>query len=183
MQDKGENYRMINFKHIIADEISKITNIEQKEIEIKSIEIKKTSSGRYIIDIFTDTCGNPDGTECDIKKICKLLEMTDDEYASKIGDFYTALTTDKTFILLDDASWDLRDRHSVKITLNDDETEDEEDLSETEEELDDELDDMASEDMHDMDDDSDLDDPDLDDVHDVEDVDDDLTIIDEEELD
>ncbi len=33
MQDKGENYRMINFKHIIADEISKITNIEQKEIE------------------------------------------------------------------------------------------------------------------------------------------------------
>ena len=110
------------------------------------------------------------------KKICKLLEMTDDEYASKIGDFYTALTTDKTFILLDDA-------HSVKITLNDDETEDEEDLSETEEELDDELDDMASEDMHDMDDDSDLDDPDLDDVDDVEDVDDDLTIIDEEELD
>ena len=47
--------------------------LEQKEIEIKSIEIKKTSSGRYIIDIFTDTCGNPDGTECDIKKICKLL--------------------------------------------------------------------------------------------------------------
>ena len=34
-----------------------------------------------------------------------------------------------------------------------------------------------------MDDDSDLDDPDLDDVDDVEDVDDDLTIIDEEELD
>ena len=47
--------------------------LEQKEIEIKSIEIKKTSAGRYIIDIFTDTCGNPDGTECDIKKICKLL--------------------------------------------------------------------------------------------------------------
>ena len=69
------------------------------------------------------------------------------------------------------------------FSLNDDETEDEEDLSETEEELDDELDDMASEDMHDMDDDSDLDDPDLDDVDDVEDVDDDLTIIDEEELD
>ena len=47
--------------------------LEQKEIEIKSIEIKKTSSGRYIIDIYTDICGNPDGTECDIKKICKLL--------------------------------------------------------------------------------------------------------------
>lgn len=115
------------------------------------------------------------------KRICKLLGLSDDEYASKIGDFYTSLTTDKTFILLDDATWDLRDRHSVKVTLNEEDTEDEEDLTETEEELDDELDDMADEDMHDMDDDSPLDDTDLDDVDDVDD--DDLTILDEDELD
>lgn len=114
------------------------------------------------------------------KKICKLLDMSDEEYTNKIGDFYTTLTTDKTFILLDDATWDLRDRHSVKINLEDD-TDDEEDLAETEEELDDELDDMAPEDMHDMDDDAELDDTDLDDVDDVDD--DDLTIIDEDELD
>ncbi len=113
------------------------------------------------------------------KKICNLLELSEEDYANKIGDFYTSLTTDKTFILLDDATWDLRDRHSVKLDLEDD-TEDEEDLTETEEELDDELDDMASEDMHDMDDDSQLDDPDLDDAVDV---DDDLTIIGEDELD
>ena len=116
------------------------------------------------------------------KKICKLLDMSDEEYADKIGDFYTSLTTDKTFILLDDASWDLKDRHSVQVNLEDD-AEDEEDLTETEEELDDELDDMAPEDMHDMDDDSELDDPDLDDVDDVDVDDDDLTILDEEELD
>lgn len=114
------------------------------------------------------------------KRICKLLDMSDEDYANKIGDFYTTLTTDKTFILLDDATWDLRDRHSVQVNLEDD-TEDEEDLVETEEELDDELDDMASEDMHDMDDDSVIDDTDLDDVDDVDD--DDLTILDEEELD
>ena len=114
------------------------------------------------------------------KKICNLLELSEEDYANKIGDFYTSLTTDKTFILLDDATWDLRDRHSVKLDLEDD-TEDEEDLTETEEELDDELDDMASEDMHDMDDDSQLDDPDLDDAVDVDD--DDLTIIGEDELD
>ena len=115
------------------------------------------------------------------KKICGLLGMSDEEYASKIGDFYTTLTTDKNFILLDDATWDLRDHHSVKVSLED-ETEDEEDLTETEDELDDELDDMAPEDMHDMDDDSDIDNTDLDDVDDV-DVDDDLTILDEDELD
>lgn len=114
------------------------------------------------------------------KKICDLLDLSDEEYANKIGDFYTTLTTDKTFILLDDATWDLRDHHSIKVTLNDEDTEDEEDLTETEEELDDELDDMAPDDIHDMDDDSEIDDPDLDDV---DDVDDDLTIIDEDELD
>lgn len=113
------------------------------------------------------------------KKICDLLGMTDEDYASKIGDFYTTLTTDKTFILLDDATWDLKDRHSVKISLEEDDTE--EDLTETEEELEDELDDMAPDDVHDMDDDADIDDPDLDDVDDVDD--DDLTIIDEDELD
>lgn len=47
--------------------------LEQKEIEIKSIEIKQQSSGRYMVEVYTDTCENPDGTECDIKKICKIL--------------------------------------------------------------------------------------------------------------
>ena len=47
--------------------------LKQKEIEIKSIEIKQTSSDRYIVEVYTDTCENPDGTECDIKKICKIL--------------------------------------------------------------------------------------------------------------
>ena len=114
------------------------------------------------------------------KKICGLLNLTEEDYANKIGDFYTTLTTDKTFILLDDASWDLRDRHSVKVTLTEEDTDDEEDLTETEDELDDELDDMAPDNVHDMDDDAEIDDPDLDDV---DDVDDDLTIIDEDELD
>lgn len=115
------------------------------------------------------------------KKISDLLELSEEEYTNKIGDFYTILTTDKTFVLLDDSTWDLKDRHSIKVTLEDEDEEDEEDLTETEEELDDELDDMATDDMHDMDDDSDLDDPDLDDVDEVDD--DELTIIDEDELD
>ena len=52
-------------------EIKKL--LEQKEIEIKDIEIKETGSGRYIIDVYTDLCQNTDGTECDIKKICRIL--------------------------------------------------------------------------------------------------------------
>ena len=50
--------------------------LEQKEIEIKNIEIKQNTAGRYIVDVYTDICNNLDGTECNIKKICKILSKT-----------------------------------------------------------------------------------------------------------
>lgn len=95
------------------------------------------------------------------KKICDLLEYSESEYESNIGDFYTSLTTDKRFILLDDASWDLRDNHSVKISFDEDEEEEEEieeeeetseDEEETEEDIEEAIDD---EDIPDDDDDMD----------------------------
>ena len=73
------------------------------------------------------------------KKICDLLELTEDEYTNQIGDYYTSLTTDKRFILLDTAEWDLKDKHKVEIVLEEDEEdedvsfEDEEEAEETEE--------------------------------------------------
>ena len=69
----------------LANEISKnpdefedkkqeiLTLLEQKEIKIKDISIKKQKSGRFIVDIYADTCDNLDGTSCDIKKIGKIL--------------------------------------------------------------------------------------------------------------
>ena len=113
------------------------------------------------------------------KKICKLLDLSNEEYENKISDFYTNLTTDKSFILLNDGTWDLRDHHSTQISLE--ETEEDEDSLETEEEIEEEMNDMAPEEYHDMDDDSEIDDTDLDDVDDLEE--DDLTIVDEDELD
>ncbi len=110
------------------------------------------------------------------RKICDLLELSDDEYTDKIGDYYTSLTTDKDFVLLEDGNWDLRDRQPVSTILNeDDEAYDEDDLEDIEE---------ADEEMEDLVDDPDEDieeDVDLDDIEDEDD--DDLTIIDEEELD
>ena len=50
-----------------------LTLLEQKEIEMKTIEIRQMSSGRYMVEVYTDICENPDGTECDIKKISKIL--------------------------------------------------------------------------------------------------------------
>lgn len=108
------------------------------------------------------------------KEICKLLELTDDDYANQIGDYYTSLTTDKRFILLDNACWDLRDKHKVEIILDDDEDEYDEDSEEVDEE-DEVVETVESEDIDAMEDEEgiDTDDDDLDD----------LTIIDDEDID
>ena len=103
------------------------------------------------------------------KEICKLLELSDDEYASQIGDFYTSLTTDKRFILLDNACWDLRDRHKIEIVLDDEEEADE-----------------AFEDEDNEEDDNETEEDDIDAIYDesIEQNDDldDLTILDEDEI-
>ena len=96
------------------------------------------------------------------KKICELLELGEEEYANKIGDYYTSLTTDKRFILLDNAEWDLKDKHKVEIVLDDDEEEDyvEEELDDLEDENIDNVDESVeiTDDEVDLDDDNDLDD-------------------------
>ena len=65
------------------------------------------------------------------KKIIKLLEIPDSVFEGKIADFYTALSTDKRFILLDNGKWDLRNNHTsdkvIKIS-DDEEDEDEEEI-------------------------------------------------------
>ena len=103
------------------------------------------------------------------KKICELLELSDEEYANKIGDYYTSLTTDKRFLLLDSAEWDLKDRHKVEIVLDDEDDEDEEELEDdSEDEIEQE---EIDENIDEENDDDDLDDED--DIGDLSIVDDD----------
>ena len=105
------------------------------------------------------------------KKICSLLELTDDEYTSQIGDFYTSLTTDKRFVLLDNACWDLRDKHKIEINLNEEDEED--DDTEDEEDEDENVETVSSEHSESMEDEEGIDqDDDLDD----------LTILNEDEM-
>lgn len=117
----------------------------------------------------------PMNTAAIFKKISSLLELSDEEYSSKIGDFYTSLTTDKRFIFLDEtAEWDLRTRHTSEIVVADDDDEDEEDEEEIEDDISDE-DENKEDDIDSMDsDEDDLDDSD-DDIGD-------LAIISDEEL-
>ncbi len=59
-------------------------------------------------------------------EVCKLLEISEDNMMEMIGDFYTTLTTDKRFLLLDSAEWDLKEFHAVKTIIDDLEEEEEE---------------------------------------------------------
>ncbi len=65
------------------------------------------------------------------QQIVKLLELPASTFEEKIGDYYTSLTTDKRFIMLEDGCWDLRSRHTsdkiIKVT-EEDEDEDIEEL-------------------------------------------------------
>lgn len=72
------------------------------------------------------------------KQIISLLELPESTFENKIADFYTALSTDKRFILLKDGTWDLRDHHTsdkvVKVTEDDDDEEEVEEKEDSEEE-------------------------------------------------
>ena len=109
------------------------------------------------------------------KKIIKLLELPESSFENKIADYYTSLATDKRFLLLEDGTFDLRNRHTsdkvVKITDEEDEEENETKDEEQEEDSDDTL----AEDSYDDTDDTDYDDDANEELKD-------LVIIDEDEL-
>ena len=91
------------------------------------------------------------------RTICDLLGYSDEQYADKIGDYYTSLTTDKSFVFLDNNEWDLREKHPVDIVVDE---EDEDEESEEESTEDEEVEEETPEDEIDsvMEDDDDLDD-------------------------
>lgn len=75
--------------------------------EISEVILSEKGSKMKIVDIF--------------KKICKLLELSDQEFESKIADFFELISTDKTFIVLDKGYCDLRKKHTPTVVIEDDE--------------------------------------------------------------
>ena len=98
------------------------------------------------------------------KEVCNIFERNMDE--DKIGDFFSSLTTDKRFILLENGNFDLRKKHSIKIVIEEDEEIDEEQIEQQSEEQEEE---------------DDIDQTDDDNIDDSEDLGE-LVIVDEDEL-
>ncbi|MDD6224465.1 MAG: DNA-directed RNA polymerase subunit delta [bacterium] len=109
------------------------------------------------------------------KKIIKLLELPESTFDKKIGDYYTSLTTDKRFILLEDGTWDLRSRHTSDKLVKMIEDDEEEELEEMKEDEEEELE-------EDLEDNYDSIDSDEDDISDSDDDLKDLVVLDEDEL-
>ena len=141
-----------------------------KDMTIEELETLSYADLAYLI---LKENGKSMNTPSVFKEICKLLGISDEEYSAKIGDFYTSLTTDKRFVLLDNAEWDLRDNHSIKIVMDDED--DEEEISDEDEESED-VEDSGEELEEDID--AQVDD---DDIVDNDDDLDDLAIVDEDE--
>lgn len=104
-------------------------------------------------------------------KIIELLELPKSTFDQKIGDYYTSLTTDKRFILLEDGTWDLRSRHTSDKVMKMDEDDEEEEIEETEDDEEEEI----EEDYDSIDSDEDEIDDDDDDLKD-------LVVLDEDEI-
>lgn len=143
-------------------------------IKMQKEELELISNKDIAAMILEDSKRNLNTAEL-FKKIIKLLELPESTFEAKIADFYTALATDKRFILLDNGKWDLRSNHTsdkvVKLSTDDDDDDEDE---ETEE---DKIEDIQdNEDNYDdTDDDSDYDDDTNEELKD-------LVVIDEDEL-
>lgn len=107
-----------------------------KDMPIEELELMSYTDLTYLL---IKENKKPMNTPTIFKKICELLEYSDEDYTSKIGDYYTSLTIDKRFVLMETNEWDIRDNHSVEIVLDDDLEDEVEEEIEEEEEVTDEV--------------------------------------------
>lgn len=97
-----------------------VSNLSYKDIA--NLIIEKEKKGINTLDLFT--------------KIVDILELPKSTIDSKIADFYTTLTTDKRFVMVD-GLWDLRRHHTSDkvLTQIDEDEDDEENIEEQEEDM------------------------------------------------
>ena len=104
----------------------KLNKIPKSELELLSytaiakMYLEETKTTKNTADLF--------------KEVCKLLELSEEEYVEKIADFFESLTTSKEFILLEDGTWDLKANHKVKVVIEDIEDEAIEEVDDVDEE-------------------------------------------------
>lgn len=141
----------------------KLNNIPKNELELLSY--------KEIAKMYLEENKVTKNTADLFKEVCKLLDLSEQEYVDKIADFFESLTTSKEFILLEDGTWDLKSNHKVKVSIEDLD----DDSSEEVESDSNELDEEEINNIDAIDDDNFIDDDTDDDLAD-------LTIVDDDDL-
>ena len=90
-------------------------------------------SNKDITNLILEESKKPLNTADLFKKIIKLLDLPDETFENKIGDFYTSLSTDKRFVLLENGCWDLRNRYTSDKVIKTAIEEDDDEIDENEE--------------------------------------------------
>ena len=128
-----------------------IKNMAKEDIEILSYT--------DLTELILKEENKPLNTPTIFRKICDLLDLTDEGFSDKIGEYYTSLSTDKRFVFLENNEWDLREKNPVDIILDEEDDEDEEideendDIEENyEEDIDDVIEDEELDDSEELDD-------------------------------
>ena len=92
------------------------------------MDIRKMSNEELELLSYNDIAYNiikldkePKTTVALFREICDRLEMSENEFETLIADFFTLLTTDKRFILLNSGNWDLKENHVVNIVIDESE--------------------------------------------------------------
>lgn len=91
------------------------------------------------------------------RKVCDLLNLSDQEFIDKLPSFFDVLSTDHRFIMLENGLWDLKSKHSTKVILDNDDEDEIEDIEEIADEDAEDIDIYSEEDeTDDIDNDDDL---------------------------
>lgn len=140
----------------------KLKEMKKEDLELMSYDdlayliLKDAGSKMKINDLF--------------KEVCNILSLSDDVFESRIADFFELLSTEKRFVMLEDGYWDLRDNHSQKIVIDEDD-----DIDESEPEIEEEIEEESEDIFDERDETDDIADDDLKDFAVIDDEDEENT--------
>ena len=83
---------------------------QMSHADVANIVLKENGKKMTIQDLF--------------KEVIRIMSLPESYFESKIGDFFGLLSTDKRFIMLEKGFWDLKDNHSTKVIIEDEEEDD-----------------------------------------------------------
>lgn len=111
-----------------------------KKIKLTSEQLEQMSYADVAHLVLTES-GKKMNIQDIFKNVLEAMNLPESLFESKIADFFGLLSTDKRFIMLEKGFWDLRDNHSEKITIVEDDEDEEEIEEEVEEIIEDEIED------------------------------------------